>query len=145
MLKTQSFDLMDFDGMNELLAVYPLAEGASIFVSDGKISIPYDDGEPETVEMVKMRAKIEINKLNRKIEVVNQTQKRLETILATLAGEYATAEADFKSAPNNKKFEAIKNEIVSAIAHTESQVRQNNRQIYDMQLDITLYEQVVVG
>lgn len=138
MLKTKSFDLMDDVGINTLLDLYPLAEGATIFVSDGKICIPFDDGMPETLEQEKVKVKIEVNKLNRKIAVIEQSQKRLEIILNKLGIELNTAEADFKSAPNNKKFEAIKNEVVAGIAHCESQARQNNRQIDDMKIDIEL-------
>jgi hypothetical protein len=140
MLKTKSFDLMNDAGMNELLEQYPLAEGASIFVSDGKICIPYDDGEAENETIIKVKSLIEINKLKRKIAVVEQSQKKLEIILVDLKKKYDTAEADFKSAPNNKKFEAIKNEIVAAMAHCESQVRQNNGQLDDMNVDILLFE-----
>lgn len=140
MLKTKSFDLMDDEGINALLDVYSLAEGASIFVSEGKICIPYDDGQPESDAQKNMKIRIEINKIERKVEVLEFSNKKFDIILEELAKNYDTAEADFKSAPNNKKFEAIKNEIVSAIAHCESQVRQNNRQIDDMNVEQSLWE-----
>jgi hypothetical protein len=49
MLKVQSFDIMDSDGMNELLSKHRLASGAHILVTDGKVCIPYEDGQEPNI------------------------------------------------------------------------------------------------
>jgi hypothetical protein len=138
MLKTKSFDLMDSDGINELLSVYPLAEGASIFVSDGKICIPFEDGMPENDSHRAVRAKTEINKMNKQIAVIEHSNKVLDIIKADLDSKFATADADFKSAPNNKRFEADRREIEDALAHNANQLRQNVAEIERMQINIKL-------
>jgi hypothetical protein len=138
MLKTKSFDLMDSDGINKLLDVYPLAEGASIFVSEGKICIPFEDGEPENNSHKTIKAKTEINKMEKQISVIEHSNKVLEIIKADLEAKYATADADFKSAPNNKVFEANRKELEDAIRHNENQNRQNVAEIERMGINIKL-------
>lgn len=129
---------MDSDGINELLAVYPLAEGASIFVSDGKICIPYENGEPENDSHRSVRAKTEINKMNKQIAVIEHSNKVLDIIKADLDSKFATADADFKSAPNNKRFEADRKEIEDALRHNEMQLRNNVAEIERMGINIKL-------
>lgn len=129
---------MDSDGINELLSVYPLAEGASIFVSDGKICIPFEDGMPENDSHRAVRAKTEINKMNKQIAVIEHSNKVLDIIKADLDSKFATADADFKSAPNNKRFEADRREIEDALAHNANQLRQNVAEIERMQINIKL-------
>lgn len=138
MLKTQSFDLMDSKGINALLDKFPLAEGASIFVSEGKICIPYEDGEPENEAQRIVRIKAEINKMAKSIPVIEHSNRVLEVIKADLQSKLNTAEADFKSAPNNKRFEADKKEIEDAIRHNDSQTRQNIAELERLQLNIKL-------
>lgn len=138
MLKTKSFDLMDDKGINELLAVYPLAEGASIFVSEGKICIPFEDGEPENEAQRTVRTKAEVNKMTKSIPVIEHSNRVLEVIKSDLQAKYATADADFKSAPNNKVFESNRKELEDAIRHNESQVRQNIAELERLQLNIKL-------
>lgn len=141
MLKTKSFDLMDSDGINALLEQYPLAEGASIFVSEGKICIPYEDGEPETDEVRRVKVCAEVNKMERQIAVIEHSNKVLDVIKKDLEAKFATADADYKSAPNNKRFEADRKEIEDAIRHNDAQVRQNVAELERMQLNIKLFNE----
>lgn len=143
MLKTKSFDLMDSDGINELLAVYPLAEGASIFVSEGKICIPFEDGEPENESHREIKTKTEINKMRRQIGVIEHSNKVLEVIRKDLEAKFNTADADYKSAPNNKRFEADRKELEDALRHNDSQVRQNVAELERMELNIKLFEKAL--
>lgn len=138
MLKTKSFDLMDSDGINALLDEYPLAEGASIFVSEGKICIPYEDGEPENDAQRIVRNRTEVNKMTRQIEIIERSNKELEIIGADLRNKFDTANADFKSAPNNKDFEKKKKELDSAISYNEGHIEKNIAEIERLQLSIKL-------
>ncbi len=130
---------MDDKGMNALLEVYPLAEGASIFVSEGKICIPYEDGEPESDALKAIKVKAEVNKMERQIGVIEHSNHVLEVIKADLEAKYATADADFKSAPNNKQFEAARKELENAMLHNDGQVRQNVAEIERLQLNVKLF------
>jgi len=143
MLKTKSFDLMDDVGINALLEQYPLAEGASIFVSEGKICIPYEDGEPENEAQQSVRTMAEINKMVRQIGVIEHSNKVLEVIKKDLEAKFATADADFKSAPNNKRFEADRKELEDAIRHNDSQIRQNVAELERMELNIKLFKETL--
>lgn len=138
MLKTKSFDLMDSDGINDLLDQYPLAEGASIFVSEGKICIPFEDGEPENDAQRIIRNRTEVNKMTRQIEIIERSNKELEIIGADLRNKFDTANADFKSAPNNKDFEKKKKELDSAISYNEGHIEKNIAEIERLQLSIKL-------
>ena len=44
MIQVKSFKISDSDGINKLLNKYRLASGAHILVSEGQISVPYEDG-----------------------------------------------------------------------------------------------------
>ncbi len=143
MLKTKSFDLMDDKGINELLSVYPLAEGASIFVSDGKICIPFEDGEPENDSHRTIKAQKEINKMNLQIEVINHSTKVMEIIKADLEEKFATADADYKSATNNKRFEAARKELEAALDHNAKVIQQNVAEVERMQINIKLFKEVI--
>lgn len=129
---------MDSDGINALLDQYPLAEGASIFVSEGKICIPYEDGEPENDAQRIIRNRTEVNKMTRQIELIERSNKEFEIIGADLRNKFDTANADFKSAPNNKDFEKKKNEIDSAITYNEGHIEKNIAEIERLQLSIKL-------
>lgn len=134
---------MDSDGINALLEQYPLAEGASIFVSEGKICIPYEDGEPENQALRTVKVKTEINKMQRQIAVIEHSNTVLEVIKKDLEAKFATADADYKSAPNNKRFEADRKEIEDAIRHNDAQARQNVAELERMQLNIKLFEKTL--
>jgi septal ring factor EnvC (AmiA/AmiB activator) len=143
MLKTKSFELMDDVGMNELLNLYPLAQGASIFVSDGKICIPYEDGEPENDSQRSIKIKTEINTMLRQIGVIEHAQRVMQSILSDLDVKMAEATADLASNKTNKAFEKRVAELKDAVTHAESQVRQNTAQIEKMQLEIKLYREAL--
>lgn len=143
MLKTKSFDLMDDVGINALLDQYPLAEGASIFVSEGKICIPFEDGEPENEAQRTVKVKAEINKMVRQIAVIEHSNSVLAVIKADLETKFATADADYKSAPNNKRFEADRKELEDAIRHNDAQVRQNVAELERMELNIKLFKETL--
>lgn len=45
MLQYRSFKISDDEGMNQLLKTYLLAGGVSVLVSNGEITIPFNDGQ----------------------------------------------------------------------------------------------------
>lgn len=59
MLSVKSFSLKDAEGVNSLLKTARLAGGASVFVSDGQIMIPVEDGkEPNNFHKASMHSEI---------------------------------------------------------------------------------------
>ena len=144
MLKVKSFDLKDDAGINELLSVYSLAEGASIFVSNGEICIPYEDGLPENTLQRNIKINTEINKLSRQNGVIDHAQRVMASIIADLEAKLTTAEADLASSNTNKKFEARVKELKDAIEYSQSQVRQNVASIEKNNLEIRLYREELV-
>jgi len=78
MIKIASFKIDDGNKMTDLLSKYPIAKGSSVFVSNGKIAIPYDDGSEPSKELRISRLK-EIrnearNKMNELVHI-NRTQE----------------------------------------------------------------------
>lgn len=131
---------MDAEGINQLLREYRLAEGAHILVSEGKVCIPFEDGEEMTESQRRVEAREQINRLKRQIEPMLHSQKVLAVLHAELMDKFQGAMADFKSEPNNKKYEAIKNEINDALVQNESQRRHNEHEIRRIEVNIEIYE-----
>lgn len=139
MLKVKSFSIKDDVGINELLTNYRLAEGAHILVTDGYVCIPFEDGEPMTDAQRTIEIKDNINKLVRQIEPMVHSQFVLAELYVELNEKFQTAMADFKSAPNNKKFEVLKKELNDAMVQNESQVRHNDFEIKRIKKNIEVF------
>lgn len=77
MLKVKSFKMGDDAGMNELLSRCLIAEGATIMVSNGEIVIPYEDGKQLSDAQTKIVVQEDRNKIERKIHVINHSQKTI--------------------------------------------------------------------
>jgi len=58
-IRYKNFELnsSDSDDINKLLTEFPIAKGAHILLSDGKIGIPYEDGEEPTLLIKVLRVK----------------------------------------------------------------------------------------
>lgn len=140
MLKVKSFSIQDDAGINDLLTNFRLAEGAHILVTDGYVCIPYEDGEAPTKAQLVIETKETINKLGRQIAPMTHSQKVLMDIHTELVAKHDQAEADFKSEPNNKKFEALKKEVWEALTQNESQYRHNEAEIKRIETNITVYQ-----
>lgn len=140
MLKVKSFKISDDVGINELLENYRLAEGAHILVSDGMVCIPYEDGSAPTAQQVRIETLEQINKLHRQVAPMEHSQIVLGRLSEELRAKLETATADFKSEPNNKKFEAKKKELEEALAHNESQIRHNEHEIRRIMVNVEVFQ-----
>lgn len=143
MLQVKSFSITDSDGMSVFLRDNRIAEGAHILVSDGTVCIPFEDGAPmsDTQKVVKIRE--DINKLMAQVEPMVHSQEVLQELQKDLEEHLATAMADFKSAPNNKKFKKLKEELEAAVDNNLSQFRHNEHEIRRIQVNIERYEKQV--
>lgn len=140
MLQVKSFSITDDVGINNLLSTYRIAEGAHILVTDGQVCIPYEDGEPMSASQVRIETLEQINKLNRQIAPMEHSQRVLTDLQVELDAKFQEAMANFKSEPNNKKFEVIKKELNDAIVNNESQMRHNEHEIKRIKKNIEVFK-----
>lgn len=143
MLKVKSFKLTDDEGINELLLNYRLAKGASFFMSEGMICIPFEDGEPDNAKQQIIDAKEMINEMQKQIEVITHSNKVVDIMSGQLKEKLAIAEVDFKMSPNNKSFEKLKKDLENQILENESSIRQNTYEIDRLKMNIKLYQEAI--
>ena len=145
MLNVKSFKLSDDTGVNDLLSKYRLAEGASIFVSDGEIMVPYDDGAPMNNSHRAIDMNLQINEMRNQQVVLHHSNKVVATMTAQMEEQLKEATADFESATNNKKFAARKKQIEEQINANASATRQNEYEIKRLETNIGFYEEAIAG
>jgi hypothetical protein len=74
MLRLKSFKFDQDAEMNALLDTYRLAQGAHVFVSDGYLIIPYEDGEPKTNVQKIIDVKEQKNIILSQLEIIEHSQ-----------------------------------------------------------------------
>ena len=132
MLKTKSFKFEEHEEINELLTTFRLAAGASIFVSDSKVLIPYDDGEPANNAQRIIDLKLQINEMNDQKVVLLHSIKVVENMSKQLAGKLLTAEADLAEAEAMKNSKGKTHKIKTGnavISHINDQKLENGKAI----------------
>lgn len=141
MLKVKSFEMMDSDGINALLTKYRIASGAHILVSEGKVCIPYEDGEKPTrdqeiVSILEQRNGLlaELNLLVHSIKVNDMQIKDVEQALAI-------AESVYNVAPNDKEQEKEYNRIKGTLAEMMNLRARNNAEEKRLRTNIELFEE----
>jgi hypothetical protein len=139
MLQVKSFKIIDSDDISTFLQSNRIAEGSSIFVSEGVICIPFDDGEPMNIEHKRLGLKEIINKLVLQLDPIENSQEILADLNAELKSNEARVNADFLDTPNNKAIEKELKEIREAIAQNESQIRNNAYEINRLNKNIQRY------
>lgn len=139
MLQVKSFKLTDDKGINELLVTNRLAAGASFFMSEGVICIPFEDGEPANAKQQIIDLKIQINEMLRQQEVLRHSNRVMDVLTEQMTEALATATADFQSAPNNKNFEARKKEIEAQLLENASHNRKNEYEINRLDMNIKMF------
>lgn len=144
MLQVKSFTFDQEKEINHLLQNYRLAAGASIFVSDGKIILPYEDGEPKNAAQGIIDYKVQINEMAGQIEVITHSNKVMADMIADLHQKLTVAEADYKATPNMKEKEQLVKALKEQISGNHAQVRQNDYEIKRLQRNIELFENSIV-
>jgi len=145
MLNVKSFKLSDDTGVNELLSKYRLAEGASIFVSNGEIMVPYDDGLPMNNSHKAIDMNLQINEMRNQQVVLDHSNKVVDNMTAQMEEQLKEATADYESVTNNKKFEARKKHIEEQIEANASAMRQNDYEIKRLETNIVFYNEALEG
>lgn len=70
---------------------------------------------------------------------MEHSQRVLLDLYSELDPKFQEAMANFKSEPNNKKFEVIKKELNDAMVQNESQRRHNEHEIKRIEKNIEMY------
>jgi chromosome segregation ATPase len=155
MLKVKSFKFSDDAGINDILSNYRLAQGASIFVSNGEICIPYEDGEPMNKAQKTISIKEKINTLQASIEVIEHTITIDNTLLDKVTERLNEVEADFSEAKakktgkdaydTEKEYTARLTELQKGISEVKNRIMTNEQEVLRMETEIEIYEEEIAG
>lgn len=143
MLLTKSFDIADSAGVNELLTTYRLASGAHILVSEGKILVPYEDGEPMNTAQLIVSIKEDRNKLQAELRIIEHSQKVMEHLIADAQDRVNVAKAQEDAATANKvqkELEAKRKTAEGALNELLNQKLMNEHEITRLNVNIELFE-----
>lgn len=143
MLRVKSFDMKDDEGINKLLESNRLASGAHILVSEGKVIIPYEDGQPETPAQTTVRIQEEKNTLITQRELIKHSQGVMGLILADAEDRFNVADADWKKNKSNKALEAKKIEAENGVRDAKTQIRGNEFELVRIQRNLDLFDEQV--
>ena len=153
MLQVKSFDLLDDKGINELLLKYRIAQGASIFISDGKICIPIEDGEPQNNAQKIIAVKEQKNTVLAQMDIIEHSQLVLQALRRDATRRVEEAKANLAEAEAKKKgkdkydttkecAETLKN-AERALKDLETQSNQNEVEMVRLQLNCELFDERV--
>lgn len=150
MLKVKSFSFDQDKEMNELLTQYPLAENSSVFVSDGKIIIPYDDGTPMNAAQRIIRMQEECNKNDAKCSVLYHSRRVTEKLIELATAELNTLNADIEAAQKAKQKQHVIGPMVDArkalegnISAFRSTVKRTGHEIHALTINNEAYQEQI--
>lgn len=151
MIKTKCFKLGDYEGINELLGKHPISKGASIFISNGDILIPYDDGEFASDAMRIMRIKELRNTEFDKLVTLKHDQRVAEVKSSGIKKQLENLEEKLEKASKieEKKIrydeeKTIKEEIKrldNVLAQTNNQRLMTQAEITNVMTSIAVYDE----
>lgn len=143
MLRVKSFKISDDKGINELLENYRLAPGAHVFVSEGELCVPFEDGEPENNAQKTVRIKEECNTLLQQRELIVHSQKVVEPMIERARKTFEEAEANYLTQPNQKEVEATYKEAKAGLQNFENQKLQNEAEIARIDHNVELFKETI--
>lgn len=143
MLKVKSFDLMDDKGMNELLTKFRLASGAHILVSEGKVCIPYEDGECENDSQRFIRIGEQKNLMLAELDILRHSLLVVESQIDDQKSEVAIAESVYKVATNDKESERQYNHKKALLSETEGLYARNKAEEKRLLKNIELFDKII--
>lgn len=152
MLRLKSFNFDQDQEMNALLDNYRLAQGAHVFVSDGKIIIPYEDGLPKTNAQRIIDIKEQKNIILDQVHIITHSQDVLENLKVDAERRVDEAEANFAEAKNKsgkdkydevKKCEEVLKQAKDALTNVLSQIEQNKVELVRLQLNTEIFDEEI--
>ena len=146
MLKFQSFKLAESEKINEFLKDNIIASGSSVFVSNGEILIPYEDGEMPNKEQQRLMLKELKNAEIKQIELLVHSQsvmdiqrKGIEEQLANCA--LITAPKGKEDYDKNKESEKEIKRLENVLEQNKMQVIQNKAEFTRLVNNITVFDE----
>lgn len=143
MLQVRSFDITDDKGMNELLSNFRIAKGAHVFVSEGKICIPFDDGKPMNGAQRAAMINELISEHDQQLFLLEHSERVNTQTLIDAKEEYARAEEAFKQAPNDKELERAKDAAKNRLSQLENQTLMNQAEIKRVKTNIDCFNELL--
>ncbi len=143
MFKVASFKISEAEKINELLSQFPIATGAHVFVSNGELCIPYEDGEPDPPALQSNKIREQQLKLRAEMAVVAHTKGVVDLQIADSKDRLKLAEAAASQNRSNKQLQANVKQIEDHVAEGESLNMKNNFEIVRIQRNIDLYEEEI--
>ncbi len=153
MLTLKSFTFDQEAEMNEVLRKGRLAAGSHVFVSDGNIIIPIEDGEPKNNDQKIIDCKEQKNTVLDQRDIIIHSQKVLERLIKDAKPRVEEAEADLAEAKARKK-EKGKEKFAditelekrvegarSALNQLEVQKLQNAMELARLTLNVELFDE----
>ena len=153
MLRLKSFKFDQDAEMKQLLNTYRLAQGAHVFVSDGLLIIPYEDGEPKTNVQKIIDVKEQKNIIIEQLGIIEHSQQVLTNLKEDATRRVNEAKADLAEAESKKgkeKFDSVKEctktkeQAENALKDVEGQYRQNLIEIVRLNLNCELFDEKIV-
>lgn len=141
MLQVKSFKFSDDQGINDLLSKFRLAEGASIFVSNGEIVVPFEDGLEMNVDQKRIAILEEKNKAMVSMDILTRGQmvtmkkvrgleEQINALKANLAEPGATTKDTYDSKKeieaDIKRLEANLTQLQNAVIQTQAEITHQN-------------------
>lgn len=148
MLKVASFKISDQVGINALLDKVRLATGMHILVSNGEICIPYEDGEPESIEARISGIGEQKNTMLNQLQIIEHSQSVLDFLIKDSEDRIVGFEADVKEDNANGAHETKKrqkNLDVAREAHEGllHQKRMNDHEILRLKINIEKFDEQI--
>lgn len=147
MLKIKTFKIEEDANINDFLNKYPRANGGTVFLSEGKIAIPYEDGELESKEVRIIRKKQEIAALHDSRDVnvtsllVDEEQlKNIQSEIAEIEGQITVLGGSKEAYENNKALEERVKELKKFEEDVKGSIRRHNSEIKRLDINITVHE-----
>lgn len=139
MLRVKSFDITDDKGMNDLLGKYKMAPQTGILISNGKVCIPYEDGEDLNKDQKIINLKEDRLDMLRKKEVIIHSNDVLEMRISGFKKELEKLEKD-NVTPGSKETYDKSKEIKEEIKNLENAIKQDQQTIKQNQFEIDRYD-----
>lgn len=152
MLRLKSFKFDQDTEMNALLDTYRLAQGAHVFVSDGFLIIPYEDGEPKTNAQKIIDVKEQKNIILSQLDIIEHSQQVLIHLKEDAIRRVNEAKANLAEAENKdgkEKYDAVKDceatlkQAENARKDVENQYLQNTIEIVRLNLNCEIFDEEI--
>lgn len=156
MLQYQSFKISDDEGMNNLLKKYLLAGGVSVLVSEGQVTIPFNDGQEFNKEQKLSLLMGQKEEATQKFEHLNFEHRVIEKQVAGATTQLEASEnrlelakvkkeekdtketyIDKKELENNvKRLKGIVEQLTVALTNTRAELTR-------LSLEIEVYDELI--